>query len=285
MKKILVLMVFSSAFCRIGYTQDPQNSIYSVRDEDKLFQVTVWRRVYMEEKQNQAFFSRNHEISRVLINAVRDGLLIPYKTDSCLNRMTKEEFEDKLVIKTGADEDSWGTGTDTGGKQSGASDPWATGTAGGNSSGNDVWGGAETTQPTTFPRDPTEINILEIKEDIFFDKIRSRMYDAIQSLGIFYTDQNTGLREPVAFFNYREVEKMFRNNPDEAIWYNRQNPAQNRNMADAFLLQLYHGMITKISNPRGISIREEVNDPQLALFLSQQREYKIAEYENDLWEY
>ena len=34
-----------------------------------------------------------------------------------------------------------------------------------------------------------------------------------------------------------------------------------------------------------MTIREQVTDPQLALYLSQQKEYQLAEYESDLWEY
>jgi gliding motility associated protien GldN len=233
----------------------------------------------MDEKQNQAFFSRNREISRVLIDAVRDGLLIPYHSDSLSRRLSKEEFEDRLLIKTGVDEDSWGSDWDESGdsgEDTQEADPWGA---------PDDWGGAETTVPTSFARDPSEINILEIKEEVFFDKIRSRMYNAIEALTIFYLDQNTGIREPVASFDYREVEKVFRANPDKATWYNRQNPGQNRNMADAFLLRLFHGMIVKISNPRNLTLREQVPDPQLALYLSMENEYKLAEYESDLWEY
>jgi len=157
-----------------------------------------------------------------------------------------------------------------------SSDPWAAA---------DPWGGAEAAAPSTFDRDPSEINILEIKEEMFFDKIRSRMYNAIDALTLYYLDQNTGIREPVASFDYKEAEKVFRANPDKAVWYNRQNPGQNRNMADAFLLRMFHGMIVKISNPKNLTLREQVPDPQLALYLSMENEYKLAEYESDLWEY
>jgi gliding motility associated protien GldN len=232
----------------------------------------------MDEKQNQAFFSRNREISRVLIDAVRDGLLIPYQSDSLEKRLSKEDFEQRLIIKTGADEDSWGSEwSDSEGEnneQAQTDDGWG-----------DGWGGAETVVPTTFERDPSEINILEVKEEIFFDKIRSRMYNAIEALTLYYLDQNTGIREPVASFDYKEAEKVFRANPEKAVWYNRQNPGQNRNMADAFLLRMFHGMIVKISNPRNLSLREQVPDPQQALYLSMENEYKLAEYESDLWEY
>lgn len=285
MKKIVVLFIGAFIFSNPGYSQDPENSIYSVPEKDKLYSVTVWRRIFMDEKQNQAFFSRNREISRVLIDAVRDGLIVPYQSDSLTRRLSKEEFEDRLIIKTGADEDSWGgggggwdqSGGDAGdNKQEKAADPWATA---------DPWGGAETVAATTFDRDPSEINILEIKEEVFFDKIRSRMYNAIEALTLYYLDQNTGIREPVASFDYKEAEKVFRANPEQAVWYNRQNPGQNRNMADAFLLRLFHGMIVKISNPRNLTLREQVPDPQLALYLSMENEHKLAEYESDLWEY
>jgi gliding motility associated protien GldN len=283
MKHILVLTFIVLAFSKIGFAQDPSNSIYSVSDQDKMYRMTIWRRVYMQEKINQSFFARNREISRILIDAVRDGLLIPFHSDSLDRRMTKEEFEERMVIKTGDDEDSWGSGNDWGDQPAdeaeGGSDPWA------QDSGDDVWGTSSVTTQTSFARDPTEINILEIKEEAFFDKIRSRMYYHIQSLTIYYTDMNTGIREPVASFDYAEAEKVFRRNPDRALWYNPQNPGQSRNLADAFLLRLFYGRIIKVSNPNDWTIREQVNDPQLALYLSQQMEYQLAEYESDLWEY
>ena len=111
------------------------------------------------------------------------------------------------------------------------------------------------------------------------------MYYHIKSLTIFYTDINTGIREPVASFDYEEAEKVFRMNPEKAVWYNPQNPGQNRNLADAFLLRLFYGRIVKVSNPNDWTLQEQVNDPQLALYLSQQKEYQLAEYESDLWEY
>ena len=208
MKKIVVLFILAFMFGKPGFAQDPENSIYAVPEKDKLYSVTVWRRIFMDEKQNQAFFSRNREISRVLIDAVRDGLLIPYQSDSLEKRISKEDFEQRLIIKTGADEDSWGSEWgESGGEnneQAQAEDSWA----------SDGWGGAETVAPTTFERDPSEINILEVKEEIFFDKIRSRMYNAIEALTLYYLDQNTGIREPVASFDYKEAEKVFRANPE-----------------------------------------------------------------------
>lgn len=288
MKRILVLSIIVLAFSKVGIAQDPINSIYSVTPEDKMYRLTVWRRMYMQEKMNQSFFARNREISRILIDAVNDGLLIPYHSDSLKRRMTKEEFNEKLIIKTGDDEDSWSGGGDewgakpatATGEAEGGADPW-----GADATGDDVWGQAAVTGPTSFARDPIEINILEIQEEVFFDKIRSRMYYAILSLRLYYTDSNTGIREPVAAFDYQEVEKLFRRLPDKALWYNRQNPGQNRNMADAFLLRLFYGRIIKVSNPNNWTLREEVNDPQLALYLSQQKEYQLAEYESELWEY
>ena len=73
MKRILVLTIIVLAFSKVGFAQDPSNSIYSVSNEDKMYRMTIWRRVYMNEKINKSFFARNREISRILIDAVRDG--------------------------------------------------------------------------------------------------------------------------------------------------------------------------------------------------------------------
>ena len=114
-----------------------------------------------------------------------------------------------------------------------------------------------------------------------------RMYNNILGLAIIIpADQNpTGLDKTVGWFKYSDLEKLFRSEPDQAIWYNPQNIGQNRNMADAFLLRLFSGRITKISNPRNNTIEDTYIDPSLSLYMSQVLEYKMMEYEHDLWSY
>ena len=256
------------------------NSVYPVSEEHKLYKMTVWRRIDFKEKQNQPFFSTNNEITKIIMDAVRDGRLVPYVNDSLTTRMTKEEFFDKIKIDNGADQGSFSS--------SGGSD-W------GSSSGGSDWGGTSGTdtqaQPAGPPPDqymfPQDLSLMEMKEEVYFDEIRSRMYHDIQSLTmIIPAEANpTAIDQPIGTFKYRDLEKLFRSMPNQAIWYNPQNTAQNRNMADAFLLRLFSSRVTKISNPKNNAIEDIYANQSLALYMSQVLEYRMMEYEHDLWEY
>jgi len=56
-------------------------------------------------------------------------------------------------------------------------------------------------------------------------------------------------------------------------------------MADAFLLRLFNARVVKVSNPRDDWIQDISPDQRSALFKSQQEEYKLIEYEHNLWEF
>ncbi len=269
-------------------TMNP-NSVYPVSEDHKLYKMTVWRDIDFREKQNHPFFSKNNEITKIIIDAVNDGRLVPYKSDSLVHRMTKEDFIAAISYKTGADESNFGN--------SGSSN-W-----GGASSGSGGWGSSSTTgtgaaaqpaqpaAPATAELFPSQLYLMEMKEEVYFDDIRSRMYHDIQALTIIKpadlgAELNpTQLNIPVASFKYKDLEKLFRSMPGQAIWYNAQNTAQNRNLADAFLLRLFSSRIVKVSNPDDERIDQIYDNPKLALYMSEMEEYKLMEYEHDLWSY
>ena len=58
----------------------------------------LWYRVDLKEKQNRPFFAREREISRLIIQAVKSDLLIPYVNDSVNTPMTKNEFIENIKI-------------------------------------------------------------------------------------------------------------------------------------------------------------------------------------------
>jgi hypothetical protein len=239
----------------------------------------------LDEKQNEPFFSNNNEITKIIIEAVKDGRLIPYVNDSLTRRMTKETFIEYISFESGIEEDSWGSsggGTDAWGASSGGTtDAWGSGS----SAAAEPGFGATPSGPSMTERFPREFKRLELKEDVFFDKIRSRMYYDIQAVTIIFEDRISGIDKPVGVFAYKDLEKLFRSMPNEAIWYNRQNTAQHRNMADAFLLRLFGARVIRISNPQNLQIEDIYQDQQIALYMSQYLEHKMMEYEHDLWEY
>ncbi len=133
---------------------------------------------------------------------------------------------------------------------------------------------------------PKELNVLEVKEDWIFDKKRSRLYYDIQTITLLLpADKNAaGFEKPVATFKYKDLDKLFRSDSKKFIWYNPQNQAQNKNLADAFDLRLFYGRITKVSNPGDRDLVGMYGDKD-GLMKSYQAEYELMEKEHDLWEY
>jgi gliding motility associated protien GldN len=134
---------------------------------------------------------------------------------------------------------------------------------------------------------PEQLSILEIKEDWAFDKKRSRLYNDIQTLTIVLPSDQTasGLELPVASFRYKDVERLFRSDPKKYIWYNTENTAQNKNLADAFDLRLFWGRITKFSNANDRAFLDIYGGDKEALIKSLNYEQELMELEHGLWEY
>lgn len=276
MKKALlsILILFLIGFISIESSAQEErlvaneNSVYPIPYNDQMYKRTVWRRMDLKEKQNRPFFSTSNEITRIIIDAVNDGLIYPYVTDSLNNRMSKEQFLENLKLPT--DEvDDFGSDAGFGDTQGGG------------------WGDEEEVATTIQYYDASQLTIMRIKEDMIFDRVRSRLYWDIQSFEMIIpsTEVATGIEKTVGVFRYKDLEKLFRSMPDRAIWYNRQNTAHHRNMADAFLLRLFQARVVKIANDRDDWIQDISPDAKSALYKSQQEEYKLIEYEHNLWEY
>jgi gliding motility associated protien GldN len=246
-------------------------SVHPIPYANQMYKKTVWRRMDLKEKQNMPFFSTANEISRIIVDAVKDGLIYPYVDDSLNKRMSKEQFLENLTIPA-EEEDAFGADSSFGDDAG-----W----------GDSAWGDEQQSGPTVQYYDPTQLNIMRIKEDVIFDNVRSRLYWDIQSFEMIIPASviATGIEKSVGVFAYKDLEKLFRSMPDRAIWYNRQNTAQHRNMADAFLLRLFHARVVKVSNPRNDWIQDISPSQRAALIKSQQEEQRLIEYEHNLWSY
>lgn len=247
-----------------------------------MFKKTVTRRMDLMEKQNRPFFSTNGEIPTLILEAVEAGLLVPYTTDSVNVVMSDEDFQDNIKVEN----ESGGGGGFGGG-----------GFGGGGFGGG--FGGEQQAQPTDNALDipATTFTVLYIKEDVIFDRNRSRMYTYIHSVGLYmpanansvYNPQ--GIEEAVAFFKYEDLMNLFRGPyVSRSIWYNNQNQAAHINFADAFELRLFRAPIVKISNAENRDIRQLFGEkiaenPLNAMIIQQQYEYDLMEYESELWEY
>lgn len=115
------------------------------------------------------------------------------------------------------------------------------------------------------------------------------MYYDIQALEMEAFDINTGTYKSMGWFKYKDLEKVFRNHPAEAVWFNQQNTAENRNFGDAFLLRLFRGVIHMVENPDYNTIEDVYtlnNRPYYeSVWAREWAEMMLMEKEHNLWEF
>ncbi len=304
MKKIKVLSFVIAAFAaQVVSAQEKSDnginplSLRPIHESNVMYKVSLWRRLDLNEKQNQPLFAKGGEITKHLIDGVKAGVLEPYDNDSVATKITLEEFTRRLTKKFE------GGGLSKEEIEAGFGDEGTTTAAG----EDDGWGGGGEAKPASeetsqtsgetkttasaastegYELFPSDLYIVEIKEDWIFDKQRSRQYFDIQTITIKIPSELSadGLEKELASFKYKELESYFRLNPN-CIWYNAQNTAKHINLADALELRLFHGRIIKKSNAANKFLDEVYKTPKAALEKSQQLEYELMEFENNLWEF
>ena len=233
---------------------------------------TLFRRLNLTQRQNEPFNSKNSELSALMIQGAKDGLLQPYMSDSCLRPMPDDEFISALQYEIQGGGDDFGFG-------GGFGDEAEEETEGDGKNYGDI--------------DPTEFNKIYIREDLIFDRMRSRTYYYIRSLTIGIPanpNYEIQFEKKVASFRYDDVVKLFRGPyKDKAYWFNEQNPGAHVNLADALELRLFNAPIIGVSNSQNLDIRQMyadqiAQDPMKALVLQQQAEMELMEFESNLWE-
>jgi gliding motility associated protien GldN len=231
-------------------------SLRKVHVSDVMYKMQVWRVMDLREKCNQPFLAEGNEITKAICDAVFSGKLSAYAKDSLTTMLSLEQFKEKLM-----DPSSMQTDAD----------------------GNPVPG-------TGTPFMPKQLYTLKFRENLLFDKQRSRFYYDIQTITLFVPAEFNsikGTETEVASFRYTDVARVFRSMPN-ARWYNSQNRAEDKKISDAMDLRLFCSRILKISNPKDKMIEDmpEYRDsPRSILIASQKFEYELVAKENEVWDY
>jgi len=279
---LFVLLSFSSidrtyAQAEVSNGYNPL-SLRQVHESYLMWKKTLWRRVDLKEKQNKPFFAINREISKIIFDAVQRGVLIPYNSDSVTdnNVMAREDFLINVQQENLDGDDDFGGGFEDD-PFAAAADPFA-----------DEVEEEESAGPQLIPN--REFSIFEIREDLYFDRVHSRIYFDIQSITMYLPGDSffnlTGIEKPVASFRFIDLYNLFKSMPKEAIWFNENNIAQHKNLADAFLLRLFKGIIVKIANADDIRVSELFSKSRKdGIMASFKVEQDLIEWEANLWEY
>jgi gliding motility associated protien GldN len=244
-------------------------SVRPVHQSDVMFKKTILRAVDLREKQNKPLFSKNKEITKMLLEAVERGDLKPYKTDSLEEgpMLTIEEFKEAMKIPSDQAELT--------------EEEKAIALANGDSSVLVTSG-----ENYYFPRDLYQ---MQFKEDLIFDKQRSRMYYDVHAITMLVPSDHPsnikGIEIPVASFKFKDVVAVLKDNPN-AVWFNPQNDAQHKSIADAVELRLFSSYIIKVSNPDDAYLVDIYGgDQQKGIMASQWAAFELLEYEHNLWEF
>ncbi|TRX53661.1 gliding motility protein GldN [Fulvivirga sp. M361] len=290
---VLVVIIAAPAFAQLSeLDQYNPNSIEPIARYEHLFKRRVWRTIDLKEKQNKGFFARGGEITLFMLNAINSGELSDiYVNDSLTTKMSKDEFLKRLVYQEGLEIEAWEAGIEY--------------YEGDQVSYNGTVYSAIFDEVTSIPSEtpddweetpgvgsavlflPRQISKLRIMEDVIFDKRRSRLYHKIQSIQLLIPGSETldQVELPLAVFKYKDLHKLFKENPATAIWINRYNIAENKNFADAFQLRLFRASLFKFNNPEDNPIIDMYKNRIEAVMASEWWEMELMEKEHNLWEF
>ncbi|WP_342265625.1 gliding motility protein GldN [Cardinium endosymbiont of Philonthus spinipes] len=183
-----------------------------------LYARKVWREIYLNEKQNSPCFMRGKEISKIIIDGVKNGVLVPYTDDTLEAVMPQAQFLKSLQL-----------------------------------SGEE----GQTTPHEFFPREIATLRLVEHIIFNKITARQEYDIEAIQLIVPGRNNPPTHLDHTIATFKYKDVIDYFNKLPFESIcWYNAANPAENLTWIDAFTLRLFGSRIVKVGNTEDATIDE-----------------------------
>ena len=286
---LVFLMLPLSVFAQEIDTEFDYNSLRPIRKSDVMYLNTLWMRMDMREKQNEAFFAEGNQVTKIMIDAVKAGVLRPFTDDKLESRMSLNEFLENLKMPSSEiDDDPFKIDGEGGEIWPDEGTSWPSDGESWTDEGDGGSGGAEIEEATAEADEffAKQMPILEFKTNLVFDKKRSRMYREIESITIVIPGEYyaSGIDKKLATFSYKElVENVFVDNP-QATWYNAQNVAEHRNLADAFDLAMESARIIKYANPRDAYVEDIYNgDLKVALGKSLEYGYSMMEKESNAW--
>ncbi len=303
MKKSIFIVLLSSVISGVmaQEVQDLEiqynpNSLNPIPVYEQHYKVRVWRNIDLKEKQNKGFFPRNGEISKLIVEAVKSGEITDvYQNDSLTTKLSKEDFLNRMVSEQAQSFPAWEPAatfyTDDIVTYNGRNYRAVQDSQGVTPSEDATDNWASTSSGSGLEYLVGDVSTLHLMEDIIFDRRRSRLYYDIQGIEIIVpgAKTTTSIDLSLGWFKYKDLEKLFRNNIPKAVWFNRQNAAQNKNFADAILLRLFQGSIYKVQNPDDETIddtyRANGRPYREGVWAREWTEMMLMEKEHNLWEF
>ena len=267
----------STKTTKVVSPMDVTNSALRIRDVDKMYQVSVWRRIDLRERYNLPLagsgVAKLDGIVQNIYNAAvaGDSILKPYKDENFSTPLGVEEFKKAFWERSETISDN------------------------------------DTIMANILG--PADIYFIDLKEDFVFDRQHSQFEFDIKYISLvmdsevnmpraFYDSTSTvPIKEKVvAYFRYNDFINYFKKHPT-AGWINFKNRAENKTYSEAFGNRMFRSVVTKFTNEFDMSLVDlMVNDKRYKDFTEEQKkfqafleamnfEYKLLDFENSVWEW
>ena len=246
--------------------------VETIRQEDKMYQISVWRRIDLREKFNLPLYGsgdkKDNGIMRYIYEAVQSGDVRAYSSDTL--ELSKEikwtEFE-KLF------------------KNTSFSTPLFV---------KNLYY-LDLKEDFVFDRHHSQFKF-DVKY-IALVKPAEVNYDAVSG------SKDSGTEKTFAYIPYKELMDYFEKEKIQGVWINFKNSAEPKSYVEAFEQRMFRSVVTKFTNEFDMSLfdlssekykrfTQEQKDkygpawPKLQAFLDAMAfEYKLVDFENSVWEW
>jgi gliding motility associated protien GldN len=249
----------------------------TIRQEDKMYQISVWRRIDLQEKFNLPLYGSGDKKDNGIMKHIRDAVVVhgvkAYKSDIL--------YPDTLDSK----------------KEIGVTDFEKL---------------FDFTDYNNSPMSIKNLYFLDLKEDFVFDRHHSRFkfdikYIALvkpEKVNINALDPNSvGAENIFAYIPYKELMEHFEAKKIQGVWINFKNVAEPKTYPEAFNQRMFRSVVVKFTNEFDKLLldfssekynrltQEQKNKygpawPKLqAFFDAMAFEYKLVDFENSVWEW
>lgn len=237
------------------YAMDTVYSVKRIREDDKMYQVSVWRRIDLREKYNVPLYgsgdAKDNGIIRHIYDAVKQNALEVFADENFTQPMSiaqfdstfwKTDFRDSVFVKQLYYLDF--------------------------------------KEDFVFDRQHSQFKF-DIK---FIQLVMPAETNADPNSGV-------GFQKTIGFIRYKDFISYFAKHPD-ARWLNFQNISKSLTYDEAFESRLFRSVVTRYTNQEEALVIDLVNKNTPAERRKMQAyldalafEYQLLEFENSVWEW
>jgi len=264
MKTIFTFVLVLSGLFASSQQRESESELPS-READVTFNKRVWRVIDLRDRPNKSAASVSNPLSLILFNAVKEGKLIPYLSDSLKTRIPLSKFL-KQINDTIIEENY-----------------------------KDINDPSSVSYDTVI----SEFNPLKkiqkyiVMEEWLFNKKSSNMMIKIIAIAPLYRkihyDNDVGIRQ-LCWLKYQDnkgVETTCKEILSENHLYTSKNKITDSTYFDWFEKRMFFSYIIKISSSHDMSLSSiaEFKDNRLeAMMQSERLKQELQDYQDDMWD-